>query len=51
MSARAATTANVAPTSAGIAYNLLLSTLGILPIRTSRTVPPPMPVTAPRITA
>ena len=39
------------PTSAGMAYSPLLSTPGTRRISTSRSVPPPTPVTAPRMTA
>ena len=46
-----ATTASAAPTRAGIAYSPLLNTLGTCRISTSRTVPPPTPVTVPRMIA
>ena len=40
-------TATAAPSSAGVAYRLLLKTTGGRPASTSRTIPPPMPVTIP----
>ena len=46
-----ATTTSAAPTRAGMAYSPLLNTLGTCRISTSRTVPPPTPVTVPRMIA